>query len=195
MAASNTARSPLPLRTDRRRQGPTSCGSLACLLSSAQGRLSARHDRPASTEMPSADANDLSGFFSGSAYYPCCCPSRLAVVIARGRISCSRTHPTVAMGVLVPRHRDFDSLPAAGCGRGFWIGPAHFGAGLFGCEHPIDAGAGGIALFLPGGGLGDETGVAFDAAVEALSGKNADLDLHHVEPAGMLWDEVELETA
>src|SRR5262245_30626716 len=97
--------------------------------------------------------------------------------------------------VLVPRHRDFDSLPAAGCGRGFWIGPAHFGAGLFGCEHPIDAGAGGIALFLPGGGLGDETGVAFDAAVEALSGKNADLDLHHVDPAGMLWDEVELETA
>ena len=72
---------------------------------------------------------------------------------------------------------------------------AHFGAGFFGCEHPVDASAGGVALLFPGGGLGDETGVAFDAAVEALAGEDADLDLDHVEPAGMLGDVVELEPA
>ena len=71
----------------------------------------------------------------------------------------------------------------------------HFGAGLLGCEHPIDAGSGGISLLLPGGGLGDETRVAFDAAVKALAGEDADLDLDHVEPARMLGDVVELEAA
>jgi hypothetical protein len=32
----------------------------------------------------------------------------------------------------------------------------HFGAGLFRCEHPIDAGAGGVALLLPSGDLADQ---------------------------------------
>lgn len=54
---------------------------------------------------------------------------------------------------------------------------------LFGCEHPFDASAFSVALAFPGGGLGDETGVAFDAPIEALGRQDADLDLHHVEPA------------
>src|SRR5258705_2345644 len=59
----------------------------------------------------------------------------------------------------------------------------HFGAGFFGCEHPVDAGAFGISSFLPGGGFGDEPGVAVDASIETLAGQDADLDLDHVEPA------------
>jgi hypothetical protein len=34
-----------------------------------------------------------------------------------------------------------------------------------------------------------------DATIEALAGEDADLDLDHVEPAGMLWDVVELQSA
>ena len=47
---------------------------------------------------------------------------------------------------LVPRHRGFDSLSWADSASGFGIGAAHFGAGFFGCEHPFDAGAFGVAL-------------------------------------------------
>jgi hypothetical protein len=50
------------------------------------------------------------------------------------------------------------------------VGSAHFGAGLFGCEHPFDESLGGIALLLPGGGLGDQLLEAVDAAIEALGG-------------------------
>ena len=45
------------------------------------------------------------------------------------------------------------------------------------------------------GGFGDEARVAVDSAVEALACEDADLDLDHVEPAGMLGDVVELEPA
>jgi hypothetical protein len=44
------------------------------------------------------------------------------------------------------------------------IGSGHFGAGLFGCEHPFDAGPGRIALSLPGAGLGGQLLDACDAA-------------------------------
>src|SRR4249919_1392242 len=71
----------------------------------------------------------------------------------------------------------------------------HFGAGFFGCEHPVDAGAFGISSFLPGGGLGDEPGVAVDASIETLAGQDADLDLDHVEPACVLGDVMELQAA
>ena len=43
--------------------------------------------------------------------------------------------------------------------------------------------------------FGGEPGVAVDASIEALAGQDADLDLHHVEPAGVLGDVVELQTA
>src|SRR5262245_27617457 len=56
-------------------------------------------------------------------------------------------------------------------------------------------GAGGIALPLPGGGFGDEAGVAVDAAVETLAGEDADLDLDHIEPTRMLGDVVKLDAA
>jgi hypothetical protein len=59
----------------------------------------------------------------------------------------------------------------------------------------LDASAVGIAPFLPGGGLGDEAGETVDAPIEALAGENADLDLDHVQPAGVLWDVVELQSA
>ena len=52
-----------------------------------------------------------------------------------------------------------------------------------------------LRLLLPGGGLGAEARVAFDASVEALSGQDADLDLDHVEPTGMLGDVMELQSA
>jgi len=45
---------------------------------------------------------------------------------------------------------------------------AHFGAGLFGCEHPFDAGDDGVALLLPDGCLGGQLLDTFDAAVKAL---------------------------
>ena len=56
--------------------------------------------------------------------------------------------------------------------------------GLFGCEHPFDARAFGVLLF-PGGSLGGKTRVAFDAPIETLAGQDANLDFHHVEPAGV----------
>ena len=47
---------------------------------------------------------------------------------------------------------------------------------------------------MPRGDLGDEAVAAFDAAVEALAFEDADFDLNHVEPAGVLGGVVELET-
>ena len=72
---------------------------------------------------------------------------------------------------------------------------AHFGAGLFGCEHPFDASPGRIALLLPGGGLGGQLFDTVDAAIKALGRQHADLDLHHVQPTGMLGDIVEFQSA
>jgi len=63
---------------------------------------------------------------------------------------------------------------------------AHFGSGLFGCEHPIDAGSIGISLALPCGDFADEAFWVVDFAVEALAAQDADFVLNHVEPTGML---------
>jgi hypothetical protein len=46
--------------------------------------------------------------------------------------------------------------------------------GLFGCEHPFDAGADRIALLLPGGGLGGQLLDTLDATTEALGNQHAD---------------------
>jgi hypothetical protein len=72
---------------------------------------------------------------------------------------------------------------------------AHFGAGLVGCEHPFDAGGDGVVLLLPDGSLDGQLLETFDAAVKALGRQHADLDFHHVQPAGMFGDVVELQSA
>src|SRR5229473_4030928 len=67
--------------------------------------------------------------------------------------------------------------------------------GFVGCEHPIDAGAGGVSLSLPCGNFADETlGVVY-STVQALAAEHADLDLDYVEPTGMLGGVVELQAA
>jgi hypothetical protein len=75
------------------------------------------------------------------------------------------------------------------------IRAAHFGAGFVGCEHPFDAGTGGIALSLPCGDFAAEPFWVIDSAIQALAAQDADLDLDHVEPTGMLGSVVELQTA
>src|SRR4029077_11240162 len=64
------------------------------------------------------------------------------------------------------------------------LSAAHFVASLVGCEHPFDAGAGGVALLLPGGDFAGELDWVVDSAVQGLAAQDADLDLDHVEPAG-----------
>ena len=75
------------------------------------------------------------------------------------------------------------------------MGVAHCGAGLVGCEHPFDAGGDGVALLLTDGSLDGQLLETFDAAVKALGNQHADLDFHHVQPAGMFGDVVELQSA
>jgi hypothetical protein len=75
------------------------------------------------------------------------------------------------------------------------IGAAHFGAGFVGCEHPFDACASGVALPLPSFDFVDEPIWVVDSAVEALAAQDADLDLDHVEPTGVLGGVVELQAA
>src|SRR5262249_42151393 len=55
-----------------------------------------------------------------------------------------------------------------------------------GGEHPFDASPDGVALSLPGGDLGHDTVALANAPVEALPAQHADLDLDHIEPAGVL---------
>ena len=50
-----------------------------------------------------------------------------------------------------------------------------------------------VSLRLPDVDLGNEAIAAFDAAIETLAFEHADLDLNHVEPAGVLGGVVELE--
>ena len=75
------------------------------------------------------------------------------------------------------------------------IGAAHFGAGFVGCEHPFDACASGVALLFPCGDFADEALWVVDSTVQALAAQDADLDLDHVEPAGVLGGVVELQAA
>ena len=70
---------------------------------------------------------------------------------------------------------------------------AHFGSGFLACEHPIDFGAALVSLLLPGGDLAFELFPAFDPPVQTLAAEHADLDLHHVQPAGVLGGVVEFQ--
>src|SRR3954454_11114629 len=62
-----------------------------------------------------------------------------------------------------------------------------------GVEHPVDAGPRRIAGTYPGVDLGDELVAFADPPVQALAAQDADLDLDHVEPAGVLRGVVELQ--
>src|SRR5258706_14393730 len=75
------------------------------------------------------------------------------------------------------------------------MGAPDFGASLFGREHPIDAGAFGIAPLLPCGGFCDKPHIAFDTPVEALAGPEAHLHFDPVSPAGVLWGVMEFGVA
>src|SRR3954469_6528753 len=75
----------------------------------------------------------------------------------------------------------------------FRVGAAHFGARLLGREHPFHAGAGGVALALPGGDLALKLLGIIDAPVQALALAPPDFDLDHVEPPRVLGGVVELE--
>lgn len=80
------------------------------------------------------------------------------------------------------------------CGR-VGIGAPHFGADFVGCEHRFDTSAGGVALSFPDGDIADEMLWVVDSAVQALAAQDDDLDLDHVEPAGVLGCVVELQAA
>src|SRR5271166_5794036 len=101
--------------------------------------------------------------------------------------SSRRKRTNLCVKLLVPLHSDYDSLK-----RGIGIGTFHFGSGLVGRENPVDAGAASVSLGLPDVDLGNEPVAALDAAIETLSFEHADLDLNHVEPAGVLRCVVEL---
>src|SRR5579862_4466989 len=62
-------------------------------------------------------------------------------------------------------------------------------------KHPVDARALGIPASLPSGDLRDERRLFGDATPEALSDHHADLDLDHVQPARVLWCEMEFDAA
>src|SRR5579883_1283325 len=53
-----------------------------------------------------------------------------------------------------------------------WIGPGHFGASLFGREHPVYPGGGVVSLAFPSGDLRGEKFAVVDATVEALSSQD-----------------------
>src|SRR5215470_19659497 len=62
-------------------------------------------------------------------------------------------------------------------------------------EHPFDKSPDLVALSFPGGDLGDQLLSLTDSPAEALAAQHTDLDLHHVEPARVLWRVVELQSA
>src|SRR5215471_7343278 len=72
-----------------------------------------------------------------------------------------------------------------------WIGTGQLGASTLGREHPVDAGADSIALTLPSTDLGDEAVRVWEAPIQALAAQHADLDLDHIEPAGVFGGVVE----
>src|SRR4029079_19771739 len=85
------------------------------------------------------------------------------------------------------------SRSLAGTARGLGIDPAQLRASTIDREHPLDASLLGIAATLPCGDLFDERRLVWDPTIETLVDHHADLDLDHVEPAGVLGGEVELE--
>src|ERR1700676_4976100 len=62
-------------------------------------------------------------------------------------------------------------------------------------EAPFDGTSGGIAAFLPGAHLATDRSQVRHASIQALSREDADLDLGHVQPAGVLGRVVKLDTA
>jgi hypothetical protein len=80
---------------------------------------------------------------------------------------------------LVPLHSDYDSL----AGR---ISACQLVPRLLRGELPFDAGAGRVALPLPGLDLGDKDLTRTDSAIQTLPAHHADFDFHHVEPARVL---------
>ena len=75
------------------------------------------------------------------------------------------------------------------------LGSGHLGPGLVCCEHPFDAGAAVVALLLPCRDFGSGLVVVCHSAIEALAAQDADFDLDHVEPTGVLGGVVEFQTA
>src|SRR5271166_2125281 len=73
------------------------------------------------------------------------------------------------------------------------IGTRQSGSGVVGGEQPVDSSAALVSLRLPDVDLGNQPVGAFDSAIETLAFEHADLDLNHVEPAGMLGRVVEVE--
>src|SRR3954453_13231087 len=73
------------------------------------------------------------------------------------------------------------------------IGAGQLDPRLVGCELPLNASAGGITLSLPGLDLSVENLALADAAVQALAVQHTDLDLCHVQPAGMFGRVVEFQ--
>src|SRR5262245_29201711 len=85
------------------------------------------------------------------------------------------------------------SRSLAGAARRLGVGPAQLRASASDGKHPLDASLLGVASALPCGDLFDERRLVWDPTIEALVDHHADFDLDHVEPAGVLGGEVELE--
>ena len=64
--------------------------------------------------------------------------------------------------------------------------------GISDAEHPPNSGSGSISLFRPVRRFPPQGLLIGDSTVKALPAEHADLDLDHVEPAGVLGREVEL---
>ena len=63
------------------------------------------------------------------------------------------------------------------------------------CERPVDAAAGGVAAPLPGGHFARQDRRLGGTAGQALTLQHADLDLGHVQPAGVRGSVMELDSA
>lgn len=81
----------------------------------------------------------------------------------------------------------------------FWhelrVSMSQFLACLFAVEHPPDLLSAGIASALPDGDFRFQFRPLGNPPIQALSAHDADLDFHHVEPTGVLWNVVKLNLA
>jgi hypothetical protein len=64
---------------------------------------------------------------------------------------------------------------------------------VLGFEHPFDAGALFIALYLPFRDFECKLLAGWDPSIEALASQDSDLVFDHVEPTGVLWGEMEFQ--
>src|ERR1700676_2935368 len=72
---------------------------------------------------------------------------------------------------------------------------AHLTIGFLPREAPLDGTPGGVAAFLPGADLATDRSQVRHSSIQALSREDADLDLGHVQPAGVRGRVVKLDTA